>query len=45
MSMENATILFVDDEKNILTSLKRGLMDDPYNLLFAESACQTEKEH
>ncbi len=35
--MENATILFVDDEKNILTSLKRGLMDDPYNLLFAES--------
>jgi DNA-binding NtrC family response regulator len=35
--METRTILFVDDEKNILTSLRRGMMDEPYNLLFAES--------
>jgi two-component system response regulator HupR/HoxA len=35
--MEPRTILFVDDERNVLTSLRRGLMDEPYNLLFAES--------
>ena len=35
--METRTILFVDDEERILTSLKRGLMDEPYNLLFADS--------
>jgi two-component system response regulator HupR/HoxA len=35
--METRTILFVDDEENILTSLKRGLLDEPYNLLFATS--------
>jgi len=35
--VETRTILFVDDERNVLTSLKRGLMDEPYNLLFAES--------
>ena len=34
--METRTILFVDEE-NILTSLKRGLLDEPYNLLFATS--------
>ena len=38
--MEARTILFVDDEKNVLTSLQRGMMDEPYNLLFAESAKQ-----
>lgn len=35
--MENRTILFVDDEERILSSLKRGLIDEPYNLLFADS--------
>jgi two-component system response regulator HupR/HoxA len=38
--MERRTILFVDDEKNVLNSLRRGLMDEPYNLLFAESGRQ-----
>jgi two-component system, NtrC family, response regulator HupR/HoxA len=36
-AMETRTILFVDDEERILASLKRGLMDEPYNLLFADS--------
>lgn len=35
--MENKTILFVDDEEKVLKSLKRGLMDEPYDLLFANS--------
>ncbi len=35
--MENRTVLFVDDEENILTSLKRALMDEPYKSLFANS--------
>jgi two-component system, NtrC family, response regulator HupR/HoxA len=35
--METRTILFVDDEEKILSSLKRGLADEPYNLLFADS--------
>ncbi len=35
--MEIRTILFVDDEESVLHSLKRGLMDEPYNLLFANS--------
>lgn len=30
-------ILFVDDEINILNSIKRGLQDEPYNCLFASS--------
>jgi len=34
---ETRTILFVDDEEKILTSLKRGLLDEPYNCLFATS--------
>ena len=36
-SNTNTTILFVDDEERILRSLKRGLIDEPYNLLFAGS--------
>ena len=36
-STTEITILFVDDEDKILKSLKRGLMDKPYNLLFANS--------
>lgn len=35
--MENRTVLFVDDEEKILRSLKRGLLDEPYNTLFASS--------
>ena len=35
--MEKKTVLFVDDEEKVLTSLRRGLMDEPYNMLFANS--------
>lgn len=35
--MEKRTVLFVDDEKKVLMSLKRGLMDEPYETLFAKS--------
>jgi len=34
---ENNTILFVDDEDNILKSLKRALNKEPYRKLFARS--------
>jgi DNA-binding NtrC family response regulator len=35
--METRTVLFVDDESKVLASLKRGLLDEPYNKLFATS--------
>lgn len=35
--MEKSNILIVDDEKNILSSLKRALQDEPYNVFFAGS--------
>ncbi|MBW8039007.1 MAG: response regulator [Planctomycetes bacterium] len=35
--MEKRTVLFVDDEEKILRSLKRSLMDEPYETLFANS--------
>jgi len=35
--MENRTVLFVDDEVKLLRSLKRGLLDEPYKTLFANS--------
>jgi len=35
--MEKRTVLFVDDEEKILKSLKRGLLDEAYNTLFALS--------
>ena len=35
--MEKRTVLFVDDEEKFLRSLKRGLRDEPYNTLFANS--------
>ena len=35
--MEKRTVLFVDDEEKVLTSLKRGLLDEPYETLFASS--------
>jgi DNA-binding NtrC family response regulator len=31
------TVLFVDDDEAILRSLERGLIDEPYNTLFANS--------
>ena len=35
--MKNKTILFVDDENKVLMSLRRGLLDEPYNILLAQS--------
>ena len=35
---ENYRVLFVDDEINILNTLRRGLMDEDYYCLFANSA-------
>ena len=36
-SVENRTVLFVDDDEAILNSLERGLIDEPYNTLFTTS--------
>lgn len=33
---EKTTILFVDDEFRLLRSIERGMLDEPYHLLFAE---------
>ncbi|MGE5679098.1 MAG: response regulator [Pseudomonadota bacterium] len=38
--MKNRTVLFVDDEPNILSSIKRGLIDEDYRCLFAESGIE-----
>ena len=35
--MEKKTVLFVDDEEKVLTSLRRDLVDEPYNTHFANS--------
>jgi len=37
---EKRTILFVDDEIRLLRSIERGLIEQPYHLLFAESGEQ-----
>jgi len=37
---EQRTILFVDDEVRLLRSIERGLIDQPYHLLFAETGEQ-----
>jgi len=34
---EKRTVLFVDDDEQILRSLERGLLDESYNKLFAKS--------
>jgi two-component system response regulator HupR/HoxA len=34
---EQRTVLFVDDDEVVLRSLERGLLDEPYNKLFAKS--------
>ena len=35
--MEKRTVLFVDDEEMLLGSLRRSVIDEPYNSLFANS--------
>jgi len=35
--VDGRTVLFVDDDAKVLTSLKRGLIEEPYNILFANS--------
>jgi two-component system response regulator HupR/HoxA len=35
--MEKRRVLFVDDEEKVLRSLERGLLDEPYDTLFAKS--------
>ena len=35
---QRRTVLFVDDEAQVLRSLRRGLLDEPYDTLFATSA-------
>lgn len=35
--MEKRRVLFVDDEEKVLRSLERGLVDEPYDTLFAKS--------
>lgn len=35
--MSRGTVLFVDDEENILNSLRRGLIDEDYECLFASN--------
>ena len=37
---EKRTILFVDDEVRVLRSIERGLIDQPYHVLFAETGEQ-----
>ena len=37
MNNNSQTILFVDDEQNVLRSLKRLLYDESWNLFFADS--------
>lgn len=38
--MDKRTVLFVDDEEGILNSLRRSLLDEPYETLFANSGSQ-----
>ncbi len=40
---ENYSVLFVDDEVNILSSLKRGLIDEEYSCHFASSGKEALK--
>jgi CheY-like chemotaxis protein len=41
--VEKKTVLFVDDDEEILRSLKRGLLDESYNKLFAKSGKEALK--
>ncbi|MEA3241140.1 MAG: hybrid sensor histidine kinase/response regulator [Pseudomonadota bacterium] len=40
MDNEKATVLFVDDETRVLKSIKRGLIGEPYDCLFALSGME-----
>jgi two-component system response regulator HupR/HoxA len=35
--VDGRTVLFVDDDAKVLASLKRGLIEEPYNTIFANS--------
>ncbi len=41
--MKEITVLFLDDEENILNSIKRMFMDEPYGVVVANSAQQALK--
>ncbi|WHH59015.1 response regulator [Petroclostridium sp. X23] len=41
--MKKNTVLFVDDEINVLNSLKRGLVDEDYRCIFVESGQEALK--
>jgi DNA-binding NtrC family response regulator len=36
-TLEKRTVLFVDDDETVLQSLEMGLLNEPYNILFAKS--------
>ena len=38
--LSQATVLFVDDEENILKSIHRGLLDEPYKKKYASSGSE-----
>ena len=38
--MESKTVLFVDDEETILTSLEMAVEDEPYQRLYARSGAE-----
>ena len=40
---EKRTVLFVDDEVRLLRSIERGMLDEPYRVLFAESGAEALK--
>ena len=40
--IQDVTILFVDDEQNILNSLERSLFKEPYRKIFAQSVSQAK---
>ena len=43
MSQETMKVLFVDDEENILSSLRRAMIDEPYICYFAISGAEALK--
>lgn len=43
MALNERKVLFVDDEKRVINSLKRSMMDSPFGSLYAESAAQALK--
>jgi signal transduction histidine kinase len=45
LSLTRSKVLFVDDEKEILTALRRGLRGEPYACLFAETPAEAIALH